>query len=270
MGNNLLSTVRKNDKKGLFSASQVSIGYPTGLATFDYLNGYIVESKDYDENVVAEYPTLGITGGTFITVVGKTGTAKTTWCIQTAYNIVKPFDDNAFVFHYDLEQAINYTRVANITGASRRDLENKYVIKQGVSYIEDIFNMIYSIAKAKDDNKNELMYDPGICDEFGKPMKVYVPTVVIIDSIPTLSSKNTSDEMEGSTHANRVAKDIAQFYKRLMPIIKQYNITVMAINHINAKIEINPFAKTQAQVMYLKQDESVPGGNAPSETWALI
>ena len=33
-------------------------------------------------------------------------------------------------------------------------LENKYVIKQGVSYIEDIFNMIYSIAKAKDDNKN--------------------------------------------------------------------------------------------------------------------
>ena len=149
MGNNLLSTLRKNDKKGLFSASQVSIGYPTGLATFDYLNGYIVESKDYDENVVAEYPTLGITGGTFITVVGKTGTAKTTWCIQTAYNIVKPFDDNAFVFHYDLEQAINYTRVANITGASRRDLENKYVIKQGVSYIEDIFNMIYSIAKAK-------------------------------------------------------------------------------------------------------------------------
>ena len=48
-----------------------------------------------------------------------------------------------------------------------------------------------------------------------------------------------------------------------MPIIKTYNITVFAINHINVKIEVSAFAKTQAQLMYLKQDESLPGGNAP-------
>jgi hypothetical protein len=42
-----------------------------------------------------------------------------------------------------------------------------------------------------------------------------------------------------------------------MPVIKTYNITVMCINHINAKIEINPFAKSQPQLMYLKMDESL-------------
>jgi RecA/RadA recombinase len=67
-----------------------------------------------------------------------------------------------------------------------------------------------------------------------------------------------------STYANRVAKELAQFYKKLMPVIKTYNITVIAINHINQKIEINPMQKTQPQVLYMKMDESIPGGNAPS------
>ena len=69
--------------------------------------------------------------------------------------------------------------------------------------------------------------------------------------------------MKGGTDAARMAKAIKQFYSRLIPIVKTYNITVFAINHINAKMEINPFTKTQPQVMYLKQDESLPGGVAP-------
>jgi hypothetical protein len=92
------------------------------------------------------------------------------------------------------------------------------------------------------------------------------PTVVILDSIPTISSKpnkENSDELEGGTYANRVAKALAQFYKRLTPVIKTYNIIVIAINHINQKIEINPMMKTQPQLLHMKMDESMPGGNAP-------
>jgi hypothetical protein len=62
--------------------------------------------------------------------------------------------------------------------------------------------------------------------------------------------------MKGGTDAARMAKAIKQFYSKLMPIVKTYNITVFTINHINAKIELNAFTKTQPQVMYLKQDES--------------
>ena len=49
----------------------------------------------------------------------------------------------------------------------------------------------------------------------------------------------------------------------MIPIIKEFNITIISINHINQKLEMNAFAKTQAQVLYLKQDETLPGGNAP-------
>ena len=263
MANSLLDKLRSEDKKGLFSSSQVSINYNTGFLPFDYLNGYKVKVVDKKENIIDEYAATGLTGGTFVTVIGKSGVAKTTFVIQTAFNMVRKFTDNAFVMFYDLEQATNYTRIKNITGATQEELDNKFVLRQEKNYIEDIFDSIISIANAKEANKKEFQYDTGLLDEFGNKIVAYVPTIVIIDSIPTLASKETDDEMKGGTDAARMAKVIKQFYSRLMPIIKTYNITIFTINHINAKMEINAFTKTQPQVMYLKQDESLPGGVAP-------
>ena len=61
----------------------------------------------------------------------------------------------------------------------------------------------------------------------------------------------------------RVARDLTQFFKQYLSIIREYNITIISINHIHPKIQIdNPFAKSQAQVLYLKQDEQLPGGTA--------
>ena len=43
-----------------------------------------------------------------------------------------------------------------------------------------------------------------------------------------------------------------------MPIVKAYNIIIIAINHINSNVQINPFDKKQPQLLYLKMDESLP------------
>lgn len=277
MANRLLDKLREKDKKGLFNSSQVSVNYPTGFLPFDYLNGYKVKVVDMDENLIGSYSATGITGGTFVTIIGKSGVAKTTWTIQTAFNMVKNFDDDAFVLCYDLEQALNYTRIKNITGATQQELDSKFVLRQEKNYIEDIFDSIIAIANTKEANKSDFMYDTGTVDEFNKPIRAYVPTVIIIDSIPTLASKETEgdEEMKSQTDAMRAAKQLKQFYSKLMPIIKTYNITIFAINHINVKIEINPFTKTQSQVMYLKQDESLknPGGDSLKNSlncWKLL
>lgn len=265
MANRLLNMLREKDKNGLFTASQTSPSYSTGFTVLDYRNGYKVVSMDRDENVISSYNSLGIVGGTFLTAIGKSGTAKSTLLIQIAANIVRGFDDSAFVQYYDLEQALTYTRIKNVTGFSQADLEDKFVLKQEKNYIEDIFEAIVEISEMKETHKEEFTYDTNLLDEFGKPIRAYVPTVIVLDSIPTIASRDSDGKtaMEGGTYANRIAKALAQFYKRLMPIIKTYNITVMAINHINSKIEINPFAKTQPQLLTMKVDESMPGGNAP-------
>lgn len=262
--NTLLSRLRDKDKKGLFKSSQSSIAYRTGFLPFDYRNGYEIEVRDLDNKKVKSYPSIGIVGGSFVTVIGKSGVAKTTWCTQVAYNIVKDFDDNAFVLHYDLEQALSYTRIRNVTHGDQESLANKYILRQEKNYLEDIFDSIISIANEKESDRDSYIYDTGCVDEFNIPIKAFVPTVVIIDSLPTLASRDMDEEeMKGQTDAMRMAQKVKQFYKKLIPIIKTYNITVFAINHINAKVEVSAFAKTQAQLMYLKMDESLPGGNAP-------
>lgn len=259
----LLQRLREKDKKGLFKPAQVSVMYPTGFLPLDYRNGYVVKVMDGQEKVVEEYSSVGIGGGTFNTVIGKSGVAKTTFVIQSAYNIVKKFNEDAFVMIFDIEQSLNYTRIKSITKATQEELETKIILKQEKNYIEDIFDTIIAIANDKEANKDSMMYDTGIFDEFNRPIKTYLPTVIVIDSLPMLASKNDDLEMKGQTSQARMAQVIKQFYTKLMPVIKTYNITVFVINHVNAKIEINPFSKTQSQIMYLGGDKSMPGGNAP-------
>ena len=262
MGNPLLNKLQANDKKGLFKRTQTAITYRTGYTPLDYRNGYWVEVRDMDDNVVERYPSLGIVGGSFITLVGKSGVAKTTAAVQFAANIVRPFDAG-LVEHFDLEQALTYTRIRQLTSMTQQQLTDKYILKQEKCTIEDIQESIVKIATTKLENREEFSYDTGLKNEFNEPIRALVPTIIIVDSIPTLTTRDASEEMEGGTYANRVAKAIAQFYKKLTPIIKGANIIVIAINHINQKIEINAMVKTQPQLLYMKTDESMPGGNAP-------
>lgn len=275
MANRLLGRLREVTKKsGMFENTSTSVAYPTGFLPFDYANGYIIQTRDDDDKLISEYPNIGIIGGTFNTVIGKSGTAKTTAVAQWAASIVKPFE-NGFVVHIDLEQALSITRLKNITGLTNKEFKDHYVLKQEKSYIEDIFDMIKEVADEKERYKDEYMYTAPFKNEFNEEVKLYVPTIFIIDSLPTLSPRPEvkkdkesgvqieEQEIKSGTHAMRVARTLAEFYKKLMPIVKTYNISIFAINHINTKIEINPFAKTQPQLLYLKTDEALPLGNTP-------
>lgn len=239
MANRMLERLRAKDKKGLFTKTQTAVSYNTGFLPFDYRNGYMVQVRDIEDNLVKEYPSTGLVGGSFTTIVGKSGVAKTTFAVQIASNIVRPFA-SSFVQHYDLEQALTYTRIKNVNGYKQSELEDKYILKQEKTYIEEIFESIMTIAKEKEEHRSDYSYDTGLRNEFNEPIIALEPTVIILDSIPTVASADSSSEMEGGTYANRVAKALAQFYKRLTPVIKSANIMVIAINHINQKIEINP------------------------------
>jgi RecA/RadA recombinase len=263
MANPLLELLRKNDKHGLFRSSDTSISYETGFAPFDYRNGYMVKVIDIHEKLVESYSSTGLVGGTYTTIIGKSGTAKTTFAVQVAANIVKKFP-SGMVIHYDLEQALNYTRIKNITGLSQADLIDKYVLRQEKNPIESIYESILEIAHTKENNKKDFQYATGLFNEFGNPIISFVPTFIIIDSLPSLSSRDVSkEEIQGLTYRGRLAIIVGEFYRKLGPMLKAYNINVVAINHITTKVEINPFAKSQPQLMYLKMDESVPAGMAP-------
>ena len=105
---------------------------------------------------------------------------------------------------------------------------------------------------------------------FGKKIKLYEPTVVILDSIATISngmnieSKKDLEKMkEISTQTDRMrlTGEIGRFFTEILPYLRTYNIILIAIN----QIKVNPnmgIVKSPAEILYLQQDEAliIPGG----------
>lgn len=280
MDNLLLKRLRENDQDNLFEQSNSLVPYKTGLDLLDYRLGYKLVAKDMDENIIGNHDAIGVVGGSFITLIGKSGTAKTAMACKMAANIVKPYK-NGLVIHFDLEGAMTLTRYRNLTNLTNKELNEHIILKSDRTYLENITDTIMAITQEKAKHKKDYTYTTEFKNEFGENMDLYVPTVFVIDSIPQLSMKPEQKKVKAkkgsgeedymvdnielgkNTYAMRVARDLTQFFKQYLSIIREYNITIISINHIHPKIQIdNPFAKSQAQVLYLKQDEQLPGGTA--------
>lgn len=280
MDNLLLKRLRENDQDNLFEQSNSLVPYKTGLDLLDYRLGYKLVAKDMDENIIGNHDAIGVVGGSFITLIGKSGTAKTAMACKMAANIVKPYK-NGLVIHFDLEGAMTLTRYRNLTNLTNKELSEHIILKSDRTYLENITDTIMAITQEKTKHKKDYTYTTEFKNEFGEKMDLYVPTVFVIDSIPQLSMKPEQKKVKAkkgsgeedymidnielgkNTYAMRVARDLTQFFKQYLSIIREYNITIISINHIHPKIQIdNPFAKSQAQVLYLKQDEQLPGGTA--------
>lgn len=252
----------EHDKKGIFTAEARNLmGYSSGFMPLDYQNGYLLSVTDKNNNVTDRWANTGIFGGQFMTVIGKPGVAKTSFCIQAGSHIIRPFEYGEY-YHIDAEGSSNLSRIRALNHFTTEEMKEKYYIP-ALDYVEDVFKHIYHLAKVKLETK-ELFYNTGKLNEYGDEIRLPEPTVYLIDSLPSLQTKEVedSDELGTQTYNMRLAIAYNTFYKRLRPIIQKANITVMAINHIKDKPEM-AFQKTQAQIQYMKTNENIPGGTGP-------
>lgn len=271
MGIGLVDALRANNPDGSFDSDVTTISYKTGFPIIDYYLGYMVKVVDpMTDEVIKSYPCVGISAGSYNMFAGPTSSSKTTLTVQIAANIVRNFE-NGFVMHYDLEGACNYTRIKTLTKFTTKQIDDgKYIIKQGDSSIDEMYESIMDIYFEKRSNPDKYKYDTGMVDEFNKPIIMFQPTVVILDSIPTMSTYINEDnkaerkkieELEGSTYSNRLAKEITQFLVKLLPRLKAANIILLAINQVKDKIDIG-FSKSPAEILHMKQNWALPGGKA--------
>ena len=109
----LLEALRESGEAGkgknFFDNEVTSVSYRTGVPILDYYLGYTVNVYNENNEVVDTYPSLGISGGSYVTVIGKSSTAKTSTIISLAANIIRPFE-SGMIMHFDLEQAMTYSR----------------------------------------------------------------------------------------------------------------------------------------------------------------
>ena len=273
MGKNFLiqSLRQATGKKNLFDANASVISYKTGFPVLDYYLGYQVNVYNDDNELVSSYPSLGITAGSYVEFIGKPSTSKPTTAIQIASNIVRNFD-NGSVIHFDLEQAMNYTRIQTLSKFNIRTIrDGKYILRQEKNTLENIKETIVEIASEKENNPDIYKYKTGKLNEFGEEIEIFEPTVIILDSIASITNGldiNNKKEMEKmkeigtQTDRMRLTGEIGRFFNEILTQLRTYNIILIAIN----QIKVNPnmgIVKSPAEILYLDQDEALPGGRTP-------
>lgn len=248
-----IQDVMSDDKT--FGSDKEPLMVKTGFDVFDYLNGKITIDDSGKEHLH-----VGVDSGKLITVIGKSGSGKSTFAMQMAYNIIKPYDEGAIVF-LDYEGSNEPDRLRMVTGMSEEEYQRRVTMKKVGIYTETVLQAAAALKKLKLENKKTLLVDnaEGYTDSDGKVKKVLPPSVIIVDSIAMLIPKKSmeTEEMAGGMDATAMAKANTQLFKRLVQICLEANIIVIFINHINAKISTGPMP-TQSSINYLKQDETLP------------
>ena len=240
--------------------SSAGVGYSTGFLNFDFMNGTVVHVRSEQRN--HNYYSVGIQDGCLVMLIGRSGCGKTTWAVQAASNIIRPFA-NACIFHDDIEGGLTEYRKELLSNFHGEELKRRYISRNTGITAENFYERVKMIHDLKLNNREEYEYDTGYFDTHGERMFKLEPTVYILDSVALLMPEKYTDEEElsGSMSSTAAAKTNSMSFKRIVPMLKAANIILLMINHINKAISINPMMKQKAQVSYLKQDESLPGGN---------
>lgn len=242
--------------------SSFDVMYPTGFFPFDFLNGYVVHVNTNDAKF--KYNAIGIMDGTSNTIIGRSKCGKTTLALQMAGNITRPFK-NSKVFYDDVEGGSIYVRRRQLLNFTDDEIDaGKLQYRNTGVTSETFFKRINEIYKEKTTDVEKYAYDTGYLDPKGRPIYKLEPTVYVLDSLAVLVPDNISEEEElsGSMSAAAIAKGNTAIYKRIIPKLKIANIIILAINHINDDININPFQHKPLQISGLRQGETMPGGKA--------
>lgn len=255
-------TVSKEKDKRLSEEAGSDVAYSSGFLAFDFLNGTTVHVKN--ENKDYKYYSCGIADGSIVMVIGRSSCGKTTFVEQMAANIVRPFP-NGIIYEDNIEGGIIESRRVELSGFSPDEIRNRYVVRNSGISNETVFQRIRMIYDIKMANRSEYEYDTGLEDIHGERIYKLVPTVYILDSLAMLSPDNIleDDELGTSMSQTASAKSNSVLFKGIVPFLKSANIILLVINHIQEEVSINPMQRKKAQLAFLKQGESLPGGKKP-------
>lgn len=246
----------------LFSGKRSKVSYPLGFPILDQLLGCKYYYVNPDGTTRSETH-LGVPCGTFTMFLGQSQSGKTTATIQSAWNIVEPFDEYAYVIHDDAENATTFERIQGVTGADSNELKKKYrlIPADKVNTYDQVLDQIVAIAKKKKSDKKNYMYDTGKLDMWGEKIIEYKPTILIMDSLMKFTSDGEEvDEISDAFSGGREAVARGKFMRNALGYMAEYNINVFIVHHWSTDMR-QGYTNREKQLPNLPTGKYVTGGD---------
>lgn len=247
--------------------------YPTGISVIDYALGYEVNVKDEAGNIIKKRICLGLQAGSFNVLTGATQSFKTTIGMQMCANVA--YANNGNVIHIDAENRLALQRAKTLTKLPESWFEGdfpRYAIKNGAIGYDTLQNYVTEVYENKMRHKDVLIKDTGEVDDHNQPIKLMPPTVMFVDSISDVISKeydirdrkewDKQKEMRSNTDGMQNAKTLKGVISDILPMMKEANIIVLVIAHENANVAMTAYAGPKKQFQYGNKDVKISGGKA--------
>ena len=262
LGTKFREAVSKSKDYKMKVETEANVGYSTGFLAFDFLNGQVIHVMAPDRQY--KYYSVGIVDGSMNMLIGRSGCGKTSFAMQIGTNICGMYRTST-MFHDDIEGGMTEARKAILSGWTQEQLQYKYICRNTGITAENFYERIKLISDLKLNDRASYLYDTGLYDSFGQKIFKLEPTVYLLDSLSLMMPETYTeeDEISGQMSTTATARMNASVFRRVVPLLKSANIILLVINHINQKVEINMFKKTRLQVGFLKEGETLPGGNMP-------
>lgn len=247
--------------------------YPTGISVIDYTLGYRVNVRNQSGSIVKQRICLGLQAGSFDVLTGATQSFKTTIGMQMAANIA--YANNGNIVHIDAENRLSLQRAKILTKLPDIWFTGdypRYAIKNGAIGYDTMQNYITEIYETKMRAKTVLLKDTGEVDDQNNPIWLMPPTVVFLDSLSDVISKeydmrdkkewDKQKEMRSNTDGMQNAKTLKGVISDILPMMKEANIILITIAHENANVAMTAFAGPKKQFQYGNKDVKISGGKS--------
>lgn len=269
--NNNVNILDSDLFKDIFSQNTKLIGHSSGFSCFDYPMSYY-DRSDVNGN-------LNVNGGFFpriYTFFGESETGKTSLLIQLAGSLVNNYSGSNMVF-IDAEGNCGPERIIGLNNWNNYEYVTKclYIPPSPPITVNRVYDIIRRIAHSKANKKGKIeLVTPYINQYTGKFIEVYPPTVVVLDSLPSLViSQSLEESVDGdkdfkeieqisnNIDGMREAKDNTNFLRKVKGLLDEYNIILFMVNHISKEVPMGMFDKPKKFHPLLKSGEKLKGGN---------
>ena len=267
VGSRLMDKVVERMKKAKIKDSneEFEVLYPTGFLSLDYLNGSMIHVNG--NGIDMRYRSVGIVDGSSNMFIGRSGCGKSTLVFQIIGNIARQFP-NCEVYIDDIEGSLPMSRKERLLGLSPDEMQAnspncRVRFRNTGITTENVYQRILFIHDSKVENRSEYEYDTGLYDTYGNRIFKLIPTIYLIDSFAMLMPEDVldKDELDAGMGPTKVAKVNTNLVKKISQLLRDANIILCSINHINDDPSTG-FLPKPAQISGLKQGERLPGGKA--------